>query len=286
MAELPSAIVDAHIHLWDTSRFELPWLADVPELAVRYAPSDLRAAIGDLPVRGTVAVQAGESTEEASWLLDAVTRAEAGGATARVVVQYAPSTTGWLGVAQSAVNRFGELPAGVRVPVHRRAPDWTALQGLDVLLAGLDAHGMVLELLLRPDQIAIVDELAAEYPRLDVVLCHLGLAAAAPTAEWRAAFARVAARPNVSAKISGLFSPRSVLGGSDAGPRTAIAAAMDLLGPDRLLFGSDWPMSTRVGSYSDVVERTALAIPDLTEVEAAAVWRHTAERLYDAGAAR
>jgi L-fuconolactonase len=61
---------------------------------------------------------------------------------------------------------------------------------------------------------------------------------------------------------------------------------MDLLGPDRLLFGSDWPMSTRVGSYSDVVERTALALPDLTEVEAAAVWRHTAERLYDAGAAR
>ena len=284
MADPPSVVVDAHIHLWDTSRFDLTWLADVPELADRYTPDDLRGAIGDLPVGGAVAVQAGESAEEATWLLGAVTRTDPDALPCRAVLQYAPATTGWLGAVHTAVD--GGLPAGIRLPIHRRAADWRDLHGLDVLLRGLEAHGLVLELLLRPDQIAVVGELAADHPRLEVVLCHLGLGPAAPSAEWRSALTTVAARANVSAKISGLFSPHGVAGSADTGPRAAVAAAMDLFGPDRLMFGSDWPMSTRVGGYSEVFERTALTLPDLTTAQSAAFWGHTAEHLYGADAAR
>lgn len=279
MSDSPSSLVDAHVHLWDTSRFELAWLANVPALAARYTADDLRAAGGDLPVAGAVAVQAGESAEEAEWLFGAVTGAESDALPARVVLQYAPAASGWLGAVQSAVDEFGTLPAGIRLPIHRRAADWRDLEGLGALLDGLEEHGMALELLLRPDQLAVVHDLAIEHPRLDIVLCHLGLGTAAPTPEWRAALTTLMSTPNVAAKVSGLFSP-GTLGEADARIRDAIAEAMNALGPSRLMFGSDWPMSTRVGAYGDIVERTALALPELATAESAAIWRRTAERIY------
>lgn len=276
--ELAGSIHDAHVHLWDTSRFELPWLAAVPELAPRYTAADLRAAIGDVPVGGAVTVQAGESAAEAAWLMG-----ETDARSTRVVLQYAPSASGWLGAVHPVVDQLRRLPAGVRLPVHRRAADWTDLEGLGALLAEMEKRGLVLELLLRPDQLAVVDELAARHPRLPVVLCHLGLATAAPTPDWRASLARLARRATVRAKVSGLFSSPGTAGGDAPRVRDAVSAAMDALGPRRLMFGSDWPMSTRVGPYAEVVERTALSFPELSRDEATAIWRRNAEDVYGWG---
>ncbi|WP_457101284.1 amidohydrolase family protein [Microbacterium sp. P5_E9] len=278
MADAVPPIIDAHVHLWDTSRFDLPWLAGVPELAPRYRVVDLQTAIGDRPVVQAVAVQAGESAEEAEWLFG-----EAGGQTAlpfRVVLQYEAAAGTWLGRVQAAVDRLGIVPAGVRLPLHRRAAHWLDLDGLDSLLERLEEQGIVLELLLRPDQIAVVQQLAATHPRLEIVLCHLGLGALAPTPEWRTALARLSGSPHVSAKISGVFTRHETRSEADAAARGAIDAAVDALGPDRLMFGSDWPMSTRVGSYAEIIDRTAGALPVLTSSESAAIWRRTAQRIY------
>jgi L-fuconolactonase len=281
MADLPHSIVDAHIHLWDTSRFELPWLAAVPELAPRYEAGDLCAVAATLPVRGAVAVQAGESAEEAAWLLGDDTGAAGPGALpTQVVLQYAPAVEGWLGAVHDVATERGPMPAGVRIPLHRRKADWTDLEGLTALLGGLEERGMVLELLLRPDQVAAVPDLSAAHPRLDIVLCHLGLSTAEPTPEWCAALAALADRPNVSAKISGLFVPRGTPQGGQTRPKEAVSEALGALGPDRLMFGSDWPMSTRVGTYADIVEGTTQLLPPLTREESAAIWSGTAERVY------
>lgn len=281
MADRPPAILDAHVHLWDTRRFDLPWLTNVPELSPRYEAGDLRAAAGPLPVGGAVAVQAGESAEEAAWLLGDDTGAAGPGALpTQVVLQYAPGAAGWLGAVHDIATERGPLPSGVRIPLHRREADWTELDGLAALLDGLEERGMVLELLLRPDQIAVVADLAAAHPRLGIVLCHLGLSTGDPTPEWRAALAALAGRPNVSAKISGLFSPRGTPEDGDARARAAVAHAIAALGPDRLMFGSDWPMSTRVGSYAEVVARTTLLLPELTRENSAAIWWTTAEGVY------
>jgi L-fucono-1,5-lactonase len=281
MPESPSSILDAHVHLWDTSRFELPWLANVPELSDTYGAGDLSAAVGNLPVQGAVAVQAGESSAEAAWLLgDDTGAAGAGALPTRVVLQYAPAADGWLGAVHRVAAEHLSSVAGVRIPLHRRSPDWTDLEGLEALVSGLEERGLILELLLRPDQTPVVHDLAREHPGLDIVLCHLGVAAAPPTPEWRAAMANLATIDNVSAKISGLFSPLGTMGEGDARARDAVAEAVDTLGPDRLMFGSDWPMSTRVGAYAEVVERTARLLPELTLEESAAIWRRTTERLY------
>jgi len=128
--------------------------------------------------------------------------------------------------------------------------------------------------------VAVIEQLAAEHPNLNIVLCHLGLATHEPTAEWRAALATLTVRPNVYAKVSGILSQPGSAVRRDAWAADAVAAAVDALGPDRLMFGSDWPMSPLVGGYAEVVERTALALPELTAKESLGIWRRTAERVY------
>jgi L-fuconolactonase len=279
MTDPADRIFDAHVHLWDTSCFELAWLANVPRLGGRYLPDDLRVAIADRPVTGIVAVQAGESDDEADWLFHAAV--EPADLASRVVLQYRPAPEKWLGEVQPAVERLGIAPTGIRLPLQRRSADWTDLEGLSALLEGLEERGMMLELLLRPDQIDVIPELAAEHPRLEIVLCHLGIGSHDPTPQWRAALASLAGSPNVSAKISGLFARSGTRADVDLAVRGAVATAVDNLGPDRLMFGSDWPMSTLVADYAEVIDRTAGILPALTTDESSAVWRRTAERVYD-----
>ncbi len=141
----------------------------------------------------------------------------------------------------------------------------------------------MLELLLRADQISAVRTLAELHPRLDMVLCHLGLSTAAPTPEWRDALAALADQPNVSAKVSGLFPAGRAAYERDPRAQDAVREALDALGPDRMMFGSDWPMSTRIGTYEDVIEWTHLLLGELTTDESAAIWARTAERTRASG---
>jgi L-fuconolactonase len=264
-------VVDGHVHFWDTREFELAWLAGAPHLLQHYSPDELRRQSGEPPA-SVLAVQAGGSREEADWLIKWSHAAD--GFVSGAVLQFSPSPGAWAGVVTPLFNGgVKAMPAGVRVPVHRAEADWTDLEGLHDLAVGLQQRGLVLEALLRPDQLDAVGRIAARYPSLTVVLCHLGLADHIPDSAWRAAFARLAGRPNVSAKVSGIF------GGATDG-HSAVATALDAFGPDRLLFGSDWPMSTAVGSYREVMDRTAAALGSLSASEADAIWRATATRLY------
>lgn len=269
--------IDAHVHLWDTRVFPLPWLAPDGQLAQVYRRDDLVAASG-CPPSAVIAVQAGGSQTEAAWLLELARRDD--GPCVRVVAQHSPGPDS----PNGALPLLDEPPssplAGVRIPVHRLDEDWTDLDGLDAVARHLERSGRVLEVLLRPDQVGAIEVVAARFPKLSIVLCHLGLGSAVPDLRWRQVLGRVAASPRVFAKISGLF-------GSSHGveaARGAIQFAMDQFGPDRLLFGSDWPMCARYRSYSDVLELTADALGRLTSTESDAVWRGTATRLYGLGA--
>ncbi|MFB9311000.1 L-fuconolactonase [Agromyces hippuratus] len=281
-ADTPASIVDAHIHLWDAAAFELPWLVNVPALRGRYSAGDYLAAVGDVPVRAAVVVQAAESAAEAAWLADALDDARGDSFEAAMVVQFSPAHGDWLGRVQPAVDARGELPQGVRLPVHRRDPDWTDLDGLPGLLRGAEERGLVVEVLCRPDQVAALDGLAARHPRLVFVLDHLGLGASEPDAVWHSAVHGLRSRPNVLAKVSGLFAPGEAVAEGDARAARAVGIALEAFGPERLMFGSDWPMSSRAGGYAEVVERTAVALGPLTGFEREALWSGTVRTTYSA----
>ncbi|MCK9794626.1 amidohydrolase family protein [Isoptericola sp. 4D.3] len=280
-------VVDAHVHLWDTGAMRISWFRDDLGLPSRVGPEDLASAVATSPVlvRAAVAVQAADTEAEARWLVRQATTH--GPLPGPVVLQYdaRPGEPGaWSGMARRVLedDAAGARVRGVRLAVPGGAADLSDVAGLDALCEGLAASGRVLETLVRPAQLPAVAALAGRHPRLDVVVCHLGLGTGEPDAPWRDGLAATAARPRVHAKLSGLHRAASAATTSDDAARVAAAArsAVELLGPGRLLFGSDWPMSARVAPYAGILERTARALPPLSDEGSAAVWSGTAARLY------
>jgi L-fuconolactonase len=288
MSGMPGAdagLVDAHIHLWDTRAFTLPWLTAVPQLATRYTAAEFSEALADIRLHAAVAVQAGDSAAEATWLVSSPEAASAvGSAQIDVVLQYAPSLDRVQGPWHPVVFADGRAPKGVRLPVYDQPADWSTHRGVEQLVGYLEQRGLVLELLLRPDQLGGAGEVAAKHPRLAIVLCHLGIGEAEPDQGWRTEISRLAARENVAAKVSGLHTSRPPERKDHLRARRAAEWALEQWGPDRLMFGSDWPVSTRAGTYADVLEWTRCALGAATTSELQSILARTAVSVYDLSA--
>lgn len=269
-------LVDAHVHLWDLDRHGLSWFRADLGLPRRALGSDLRAAAGagplvgaGVPLERAVAVQAGDADDEVRWL-----RAQREGVVGGVVLQFVPEDPGRLDAATAGP---GGPVRGARVAVPDRAEDLGDVPGLDALVGRAAELGLVVEFLVRWQQLAAVALLAERHPDATVVVCHLGLGAGAPVAGWARGLAELAAQANAAAKVSGV-----VTAAADGSARIAqvVATAVDAFGLERLMFGSDWPISAKVAPYPQIVARTAAALPALTATEAAAFWGGTAARLY------
>lgn len=276
-----SGTVDAHVHLWDTGRFALPWFRPALGLPAVADPNDLAAATELAespagPVDAVIAVQAADSADEVAWLTGLTHPLLAG-----AVLQFDPADEGGAPAAVAAGTAVG-----VRAAVPDRRADLADLPALDALCERVAAVDGVLEFLVRAEQLPAVAALAARHPRTRIVLCHLGLGAGEPDAEWAEGLRALAAHENAAAKASGIV--RAADAGDASGrdahgePRLgrALAVAVDAFGAHRLLFGSDWPMSARVAPYREIVARTAAALPVLGAAGDAAFWGGTARELY------
>ncbi|REJ07210.1 hypothetical protein DY023_04235 [Microbacterium bovistercoris] len=257
-------IVDAHVHIWDVDAFPIPWFHDGLGLPPVSAPEAFRDAAAPCGVSAAVAVQVADSVEEARWL--AATTATDQMLT-RAVLQYEPEPGRVLGATAFEDATF----SGIRAAIPQFAADLSDVPGLDALTDALGSAGRVLELLLRPEQLPGAAALAGRHPATPIVLCHLGLGHGAATEAWRSGLAAFAAAGNTYAKFSGLLSPTR----TDAELSALARTARGLFGADRLMFGSDWPMSARTHTYAEVVDAVSRVMPD-----SPAFWTGTAARLY------
>lgn len=265
-------VIDAHTHLWDVAQVRLSWFRPELGLPGRAPVQALEDAARPTPVTGALAVQAADTVEEARWLADHV-RDHA--LVRGLVLQYEPRPVLWGGASQELLTGDGPV-VGVRVATPSGAADLSDVPGLTALAEGLTRAGLVLELLARPEQLPAVAELSAAHPGLHVVVCHLGLGNRSPNATWQAGLALLAQAPGVAAKVSGL-TPEAR---DDGELGLVFGAAFETLGPGRLMFGSDWPMSARALGYEDLLARTAAALPTLDAGAADEFWSGTARRLY------
>ncbi|MGF6822033.1 L-fuconolactonase [Microbacterium sp. ZKA21] len=262
-------IVDAHIHLWDRTRHPLTWFRDDMGLAPRVTAADFEA---EAAVDAAIAVQAADTLDEAAWLAAQAARSRM---LSRIVLQYSAAQGVWAGASAPAL---GPSVAGLRAAIPQCAADLSDVAGLDALADGLTRTDRILEFLIRPEQLAGVAVFADRHPELRIVLCHLGLGNSAPTAPWRSDLLELAQRGNVHAKISGVVGTRT-----DRERRVIADAALEAFGPERLMFGSDWPMSARHLSHAEAVAATARMLSGLGPDDAAAVWHGTADRVYALG---
>ncbi len=233
-------IVDAHHHFWDPARGDYGWLTPDSPVHRIYGAEDLRPLMVDAGVDATILVQAAPTVAETDYMLTIARR-----------TPWVLGVVGWIDLtAANAVARIREraqdrLFLGVRPMLQDIArPDWILDRALEAALNAIAAEGLVFDALIRSHQVGVITELAARHPQLSIVLDHgakppLGDGAAMAT--WRADMARLAARLHVACKLSGLLTELKV-DGSIEDVREVAGVLYDLFGPERLIWGSDWPV--------------------------------------------
>jgi L-fuconolactonase len=261
-------IVDAHQHFWDPARGDYGWLKPDNPIHRVFATSDLRPLLAETGVDATILVQAAPTPAETDYMLDIARGA-----------RWVLGVVGWVDLeapaAADAIRcRAGDpLFLGVRPMLQDLAdPNWILQAGLAPALNTIAAEGLVFDALILPHQIPAITELAERHPQLSIVLDHAAkprLGDADAMAGWARAMDALAARPNVTCKVSGLLTQVQPGGGRDDVVR-AIAMLFDLFGSRRLLWGSDWPVLALTGGYQDWFElaREAVAAKDSSAVRA------------------
>jgi L-fucono-1,5-lactonase len=278
-------IVDAHQHFWNLGREALPWMRDEHATIRRtFEPSDLEPLLARTGVSTTVLVQAANTDSDTDAMFEHASR------------------NGWIGgviawvelcSVERTEQRLDELSRqpklrGFRHLIHNEHdPHWILRDDVLASLSLLEQRGMILELpCVYPRHLADVPELAAAFPRLTIVIDHLGKPplGGAQMAPWAAEIRAAAARRNVAAKISGLNTmlASSVWHAGDL--RDAVEIAVDAFGPDRLLCGSDWPVALLNGGYEKVWRETVRVVEDVAPEHAETLLSGTALRLYGLGA--
>jgi L-fuconolactonase len=276
-------VIDAHHHLWTA---DYPWLASKPEFApIRrdYGIEDLRANLKEAGVDRTVLVEAGwgHPSETVEFLHLAGAIDEIAGVVGHIdLLDPALPTT----LARYAKHPRARFLVGLRDQVQGR-PEAGFLARPEVITAlkAVAATVPTFDLVVRVDQLPAAAEAAAAVPELQFVLDHLGkpqIRDGEPGLHaWREAVIPLAKRPNVTAKLSGLVTEADWQHWSPADLRPFVQTALELFGPDRLMFGSDWPVCELAATYARVKDA-------LTEVLGQGdhdVFGGTATRIYQLG---
>jgi L-fuconolactonase len=240
-------IIDAHQHFWRVDRGDYGWIPPDDQTLYRdYLPADLEPHLAKHGVEGTILVQAAPTSAETDFLLGLAKR-----------TPFVFGVVGWADFdhqgAPSTIARLAENPllVGLR-PMVQDIPDddWLLRPELDPAFRALVDLGLVFDALVLPRHLSRLLVVLDRYPTLKVVVDH----AAKPRvserrlAPWRAEIEAVAAHPNAVCKLSGLV--------TEAGPswgvedlRPYVDYLLASFGPDRLIWGSDWPVVNRAGGY-------------------------------------
>lgn len=276
-------IIDAHLHVWDTDRLDYPWLHDVPTLDRPMTFSDLAAerAAGAAHVDGFVFVQADclpeQAVAEVDWVSSIATQGPVVG-----IVAFAPLEHG--DAVMVHLDDLAERPlvVGVRRLLQSEPRGFSASDSFVAGARALASRSLVFDACVTEDQVEDVTALADAAPGLAIVLDHLGkpdVAAASPDT-WRASISDLARRPNVSCKISGLAPETGTEDWALDTLRPYLDAVLDAFGPDRLLFGSDWPASSGQTTYDRWLDAVIEWSSELSGDERASVFAGTADRVY------
>ena len=269
-------ILDAHQHVWALARGDYGWLT--PEVGGLYRDFDLADyALATPFVDASILVQAAPTDAETDFLLSLA------GGSDRVA-----GVVGWVDLAApSALVRLADLAdrpkfLGVRPMLQDLPdPDWISRPELAPALDRLASLGLSFDALVRPAQLPALALMAARHPHLRIIIDHGAKPdiAGGSLPDWRAALAPLARMPQVSCKLSGLP--------NEAGPGWRpenfapwIATLVELFGPKRLIWGSDWPVVTQVTDPTSWYNLVREAIAPLGEDAVAQVFGGTARRVY------
>lgn len=290
MAEAePFAFVDAHHHLWDLNRLYYGWLTDKPfdghpsgdysAIMKNYLPTDLKREGAPVNLIKSVHIETADgetdTVRETEWLQEMadthglpngiIARVDLGAADAAAQLERHMRSANFRGVRMLSFIGLDFLDA----PAFRRGFD--ELQKRD-LVYDMDAGW---------PQMGKAFDLAMAYPRSTIILGHCGFPKERTVPyfhEWRKAIRHLAQAPNVACKLSGLamvdheWTVQTI--------RPWIETCIEAFGPDRCMFGTNWPLDSLFSDYPTVVNAYREIVADFSADEQRQLFRGTAEGWY------
>ncbi|HLV99347.1 MAG TPA: amidohydrolase family protein [Ktedonobacterales bacterium] len=268
----PLITVDAHQHYWQLRNFAYEWHKQVnrPEMNRDYLPADILPQMQAAGIQYSVLIEADNSLAETAWMLDLAQRSP-----------HIAGVVGWVDLAAPDVAAtLDELACeplfkGIRLFVE----DW---QPVRHGLRALAERNLTCDVLPREGELPKVVEMLRAHPQTRFVVNHLAGQALTPggVVPWTERLRPLAELPNVSMKFS------AIQGLAEPPPITAetlqpyLHSALSLFGAARLLFASDWPVSTLSGPYAECIAVMRAVTTSLSADEQAWLWGKTAISAY------
>lgn len=276
-------IVDAHHHVWDLGVRDQDWITDPPLGVLRrnFGVADLEPRAKAAGVARTVLVQTITVPEETPEFLAIAEESDLVGAVVGWTDLTAPDVADAL--AGLASGHGGRWLRGIRHQVQGEPdPEWLCRKDVWRGLAAVGRAGLVYDLLTLPVQLTAARRTVAALPNVRFVVDHCSKppVASGDLAEWAELIRSLAAHDNVTCKVSGLVTEADWERWTVEDLRPAFEVVLDAFGPERLMFGSDWPVCLLAAEYADVVAAARELTGELSDAERGMVFTDTAVRVY------
>jgi len=272
-----SITIDSHQHYWQLNRFDYAWIpSDNAALHQDRMPEDVLPQMRAAHVERAVLVHATGISTEIPWLLSLCD-----------TYPHFAGVVGWVDMTSPSVSdEISHLAQDSRFRgVRLHLPfDENHKPFVDSALRTLASHTLSCDLLLGQSQLPNAVALIEAHPDTTFILDHLAGARITATgaADFKQSIRPLLNLPNAFMKVSGYMTAQVGIQDRDLPAILAqyIAAAISSLGADRLMFGSDWPVSSQAAPYGHTVAVLRDITMQMTMSEQDAIWGGSAARAY------
>ena len=259
-------VVDSHHHLWDPAHRDYPWMAGdaLAPIRRRFDAGDLKPLLDTNGIDRTVVVQTVSSLKETREFLEAAAEND-----------FIAGVVGWVDLTDRSVaktlaglrrNQGGSFLVAIRHQVHDEPdPEWLLRQDVQRGIAAVGDSGLVYDLLVRTRELPAAVETVKRHPGVQFVLDHAAkprIAAGVWDEAWEKALAPLTDFPNVSCKLSGLVTEADWKTWTPQQLEPYVNRVLGWFGPERCMFGSDWPVCLLAAAYGDVLEAVRSIVGD------------------------
>ncbi|WP_442588743.1 amidohydrolase family protein [Pedobacter sp. AW31-3R] len=258
--------IDAHQHFWNYDPLKHEWIGDDMAVIRRdFLPDQLSAVLQENHIEGCVAVQADQTVEETTFLLELSDTNE-----------FIKGVVGWVDLQSPDVadylQQFSSHPKfkGLRHVLQGEAKrDLMLSPPFLEGISKLATYDLSYDILIFADQLQFVPEFVAMFPDTRFVIDHI----AKPEikngniSQWKKDLEGVAQHRNVSCKISGMVTEADLKNWKPADFKPYLDVVVDAFGIDRVMYGSDWPVCLAAGSYAQVFNLVSSYFRDFSTAE-------------------
>lgn len=273
-------VIDSHHHYWQYNPVEYDWIDDSMKIIrTDFLPEKLEQTIREAGIDGVISVHARQSVEETDLLIEMAHQNK-----------FMKGVVGWLPLIQNDIETYLEkysgekILKGLRHVVQGEAdPEFILRNDFNRGISLLKKYSLVYDILIVERQLPNTIRFVDQHPDQIFVLDHIAkpIIRKNELSPWKENIQELAKRENVSCKISGMVTEADFTNWTPEQLQPYFNVVLEAFGPDRLLFGSDWPVCLVATSYKNWADLVRETISTFSETEQAKIMGENALMIYD-----